>query len=570
MSLVVKTTDWTRSLETQQDFEGITREVLGDKLAYMDEIEIHDGMHDTERQKHIPPQNRDNRFVINIFATPSKVASVRLTPKKIWGHPMAICESGERMYEPSGDGLVIVDPKTGDVMAELVGNSLYFLFRANSDRYSDRKSRNAIYRGILLEAVKFLRIGLPTLEQCQRGEFPPIDRDLLGRIKMSMHAHRAELEQHMAQRGELDRQFADITNNTSESDRAIKLLANIPEIKKVEVQGDKLILFTHVMYALSGDGKQLYELGEFKVTLSFGDKADASFSNLTRRPFHRDERYAAEYGHPHVDRSKGHWCQGEGAWIIKLLQNFEFEAATLFALKAIDSVNEDDAYQRILQIFPRAVARMEYPKERAPLSPETLRAFQVLYSQNRQTREHGLKARVVELLNQIDANRRSVFYAALANTLGVLKPQEVASKVHNELEKLWKLKEVREINLLGSTLHVVFSQLEVTDISTDQVYSVGPLHLQFNTRDDAVRVINPFPIYHDRFGAVHVPQLGATEKDAVGIGQLSLVVPELLGSLEIESAVIVTLNFLKEFDGKKVNPSILESMGKLRVAEKAA
>ncbi len=569
---------WNSRDSDAQSFKQITSEVLGRALEGRGVEEIF--LWDSGGEYHsIEARGRTRVFVIHLYARARDNARLQAVPHKMWGFQTKMREGhySEYLFEPSGDGLVIIEPETGYAVAELIGNNLYILFEITDTRSLREDARLGVYRKILREALVFLGGGFPTLEELFRGDFIVPDARLLRRMQEDIAQRRQEVVRRVTHAVALENQLFKLAGNTTESDQAAERLYNIPEIKSLIVRGGNLVLNTHTMYGTYPRRGTIHEYGEFRIELSFGGDGYASFKNLTRRPY-SDE--SGSYGHPHVDRGeKNFWCKGEGSAILPLLRDYEFEAATLFALKAIESVNEysDGAnYLSVLGSFPVVDKRMEYPKKKFALDPETRRAFGKIFDQTLAITKKQLEGNLNEAKQAVKPDQAQILQGTLAATLETLLAQKpkimrkkaaqvstppVTSIVQAQVSKIREMDNIADVSIEEDILKIKTRHLNALDTVSRVSYSIGSFIIEYDFRSGIVRFKNTIPLRGPRGNVLQAPQLTDPEGE-LPLGQLTSTIPELLGNLELETAVALSLEFLASFNGAEIAPEIFGQMRK--------
>jgi hypothetical protein len=111
-------------------------------------------------------------------------------------------------------------------------------------------------------------------------------------------------------------------------------LLGIPEVRDVEILGDRLCVFTDTVDTVVA-GKR-YRLGRFRVDIRFN--GDVTIKNLTRPHGY--------YDHPHVWNAKP--CLGNiGQSVMKLVTEFQWVAAAQLLLEYLKTVNPKEWYTPI-------------------------------------------------------------------------------------------------------------------------------------------------------------------------------------------------------------------------------
>jgi hypothetical protein len=287
------------------------------------------------------------------------------------------------------------------------------------------------------------------------------------------------------------------------------------------------------------------------MELTFGGRPNITFKNITQRSY-RDEY--GTYGHPHVDRgTTGHWCKGEGSGILILLRDFEFEAAVLFALKAINSVNDEGSgnYLAVLKSFPQVERVKEYPPTKERPNKATYLAFSEIFKGSGQEGSE-LKNNIIETRREIRAHQEKILRATLQQTLGKLtarssdQKQKVSSLLKTQLALVTKIPDVRSVWIEKDVLHVVTYDLEAVDSVTNTSTTIGPVKIEADFRTGSILLkLNDTKVARERY----LPHLPAQDGE-LPLGQLASTLPELLGNLEFETAISMSLEYLTNYVGE--------------------
>ncbi len=459
------------------------------------------------------------------------------------------CDCGT-LLEASGNGLLVIEPQSNYPVAELIGNNLFILFNIANTNHLGDEARTAIFQNILNEALVLLGGNFPSLESLYNGKYKMPVLRAAGIVQKELADARRELAKLVSYGMELQSKLESLEGQGSPSDQILNRIASIPEIKSVDVSGKSMVLITHAMYGFDREREKIHEYGNFKLTLDFGQGANVKFTNLTRRPY---EDYYGTYGHPHVDRARGYWCQGEGEGILALLQSFEYEAAILFALKAIDSVNTDPRgnYVEVLRKFPIVTERKPYPTEREPIDPDTRRAFARIFGNDgRQTED--MRAQIALNRQSVRKFQQRIITGRMEQTLA-----RMISVTGNRGDKAHKAMKSLSAHI-GSALSAT-SGIE----SVSSVYPKGDA-LTIRTKDSVLganRALAPdgYEIVFDfSSGVTSARAIGMPDPETVPpkngvpdgpkgelpLGQLTSTIPDLLGAFEIETATTMVIEHL--------------------------
>ncbi|MDB5194370.1 MAG: hypothetical protein JWN50_384 [Parcubacteria group bacterium] len=577
---VIELNTWNGTREDGGEFLRLTLQILGRsfELKEFQRVYIVDAGGSYRR-----PYSETGRFIIYMYGRSGGEAGFQKIPKKMWGFQTG-GEGGYRderyLFEPSGDGLVIIDPDSKYAVAELIGNDLYILFPINDSYYLPQASRTGIYRKILEEARNMLGGGFPTIEELLLGQFIAPQRKVLLRLQEQIEPTQKELARYIAYAAGLTTKMQQLEANTPESDKIIERIARIPEVKSVSVRAKVMTILTHSMYGVDPVDGTLHEYGEFRLEVTFGDGGQVVFRNITRRVTLSDGR---KYGHPHVDRDQGYWCHGEGKGVLTLLAQFEFEAAILFALKAIDSVNDstEGNYLGVLREFPVVKNRMEYPKEPAPVNVETKQFFADIFKRTLGTIRVELEGNIAKTQQQVAEVRKHFLQGMLSKTLDklvaapdqpvqerkrrrrgkgtVAAPRSKVSLVlQAELEKIQRLPDVQRVSVEQDILRVYTGRLTCLDTVSGTGYEIGPFEVMFDFYTGDVFFRNIRPVQASDRNIYHAPHISGKTGE-LPIGQLTSTLSELLGGFELETAAMLALDFLRNFSGNEVSPEVLQT-----------
>lgn len=534
----IESKNWRHRAATKADFIAATRDVLADALEPRGITAIHINDADGATQK---PIKEEATFWVHLYSRARANVGVLERPRRVFGKPVRTCGDKDRvLFEPSGDGLVVVDPASGYAVAEIVGDNLYVFFSCNTS--CCHEASTPAYRRVLEEAVPLLGGAIPPLSEIAAGKAVPEVRPspILAR---ELVESRRLIEGDVALAQRLHAQLVSAEAG-ADADAVLETLRRVPEVRHVDVTRDgTLRLLTHVMCAKNLRTDKLHEFGEFDIRLRFGREEISravTFQNLTRRVDYREDEYSpGEYGHPHVERPGNKYCMGEGEAILPLLRAYEIEAAALFALKAIQSVNTSDTgnYLRVLRLFPVVESPPKYPAEPAEIGDSTRLAFRRLYEGARSSDEERTRQRLRETLASIDGHQASIargaFYAKLKQ-LG----HDAGAAIGEALEAARDAALGAEVLLQGDVLTVRLRNLSVRDLSTDRDTRVKDVVLTCDVRRGSVRLSSGSPL----------PQVDELWEGRLPAGQLTATLPELLGGLEFAAAASMTLAFLGEFE----------------------
>lgn len=495
----------------------------------------------------------------------------RTLPGKVYGVKLK-CETSRQGREPSGQGVVITDPD-GEPLAELVGDSLYILFRLNHEHTGGRFE---LFRLILQEAAVLLMATVPSLAQLSAGPVPVPDPLVVARGGDPKSLVR-DLDRLVVRHREILKLSVESEAVPTGAEDLLERLAGIPEIRSIR-QGhsvNELECITHTMHLYDPWAGRLRELGQFSIRITPGSRMQPVCRNITRRPNF--------WGHPHVDRDNGGWCKGEAAPIERLVESGDLEAALLMTIAAIETVNDKDSvsYERMLADFPAVPGKPAYPAGPATVDEgalevlelavvcggdfKRLRNAQQLEScevRGARLQRHLAVATLARLLEKpapvvVPKARLHGRLRALVRFVLPRPPippprmkTDVTAKVADEMRKVALLPAVTACEVSGDALVVRTGVLTVRDTDSGTERPMGPFTVTLNLLRGTASYANENPL-KTRSGQRHAPHVAKADGTAP-VSPMSAALPVLLGSLQLEAAVRMALAFLTEFDGSLV------------------
>lgn len=447
-------------------------------------------------------------------------------PGVMWGHRVTFpMFSGPLLFNPSGDGLMITEPRTGLTVAELIGSRLHVLFpvlNISQPMFFGRPDAD-VFGEILRETLPLVKSALPTLEMFVNGQVTPLDRHVIADMQQDVSRARSESERHIAHATALRGRLAKLMNH--EADATLTRLREIPEISSLKFSGNDLHISTRTMYCDDPWDGSIREFGQFDIFLRFGADRLATFNNTTRKVhcvgLHRD----GAYGHPHVQDPHNYWCAGEGVRLFDLLRDYEFEASVLFALRAIATINDvqhANIYRTVLQKFPTVHKRMAYPTAPAALRGNSHADFVQLFRSTigRTVAEINASIDLAEVTAR--AGIRQTFDGTWAKTVTRMPADQVAfaKRMNAAIQQVRTVKEVADFSVTSNLLTVnVQNRLQV----------------EFDFAGGGVRYLTPLSRPIGESNILH-------DDGALRSSESSLTIAELLGSMDLEAAVSVAID----------------------------
>ena len=278
---------------------------------------------------------------------------------------------------------------------------------------------------------------------------------------------------------------------------------------------------------------------------------------------------------------------GDAREVIGLLERFEMEAALLLTLKAIESVNGDDVGYDELKRFPIVSKRHPYPDKKTNLSERFVQNFALMLNERRQKAYDDLSLRFVDLVQEHEDSAedlcRKEYFATLERSSDEVTPinpvpekmtvvgwmydwfmrfyrkapsgafvaptyrtYDLSAHLSEQLRRVRELASVTSARLRGDVLLVRTSSLEVQGLGKrKRRWRIPPLKMRFSVSNGQayIRSSKPETDYEDTMW--HTPNIsgwsGSTFPSA-----LSQVIPQLLGTLELETAVSMAIGFVQE------------------------
>ncbi len=555
--------NWQESFSTRDAFVTEVTRILTPVLEVrgVKRVELSDERQVTQYD-HVP-----DTFSIALWSSPSNDGGYVEAPAYMWGYQASICL--RRMYQFPDEGMVIIEPESGMTVARIIGNVLYVGFYIGDPCFRDGVH---VFRKILQEAAQLLN-SVPILEDLVRRRgtiLRPVQETNLSTDRSAVRVAYDKVAT-LLQSKKVD--------YTKEADTLLESLYRIPEIERISVSRRGILhIVTETLYCRNPQTEKLHELGKFEMKLPFGTAGSLEWTNhpiknITRRP--------EGYGHPHVDRREG-WCMGEAQQIVGLARRCEVQAVVLMTLAAIQSVGDhhDGSYIRILETFPLAHRRgflfwrrspMQYPEKPMPSNKER-KAFRIWFEELRRPSEenpqialeHGKKV-LAEAQEQLARNSRHVFVHELfARNLDdpsqvLVLAAEIAEK---HLQTLHSHPAIASVAVSADILTVTTKEIVTRDHSSGDGFLLGTLTLSFDTRRGIVKCENSRPVLSRDKRLFHAPHVFGSD-GYVDQEELAVVLPELLGGIDLEAAVSMTLSVLEDFDRTVVPAEVLEQWKKV-------
>jgi hypothetical protein len=160
---------------------------------------------------------------------------------------------------------------------------------------------------------------------------------------------------------DLKRAEEDSVTDTSALGREYDNILKMPFVKKVKLEGNKMVVLTDLVTIVDPRSKKEHEIGVFKMTLDL-DRVMVSFLNQTRRVKSYNSQ---QMHHPHVFED-GNPCMGNlQESMPHLLKEFRLCDAVGLGYGYLCSVNVDDGAGRGISMWPLSEAQKAKDKEAA-------------------------------------------------------------------------------------------------------------------------------------------------------------------------------------------------------------
>ncbi len=294
-------------------------------------------------------------------------------PSKIWGIPVSCRDAG---FQPSGQGVPIVDPETGYAVAELVENNL--LIHHDICHHGSRDELS-IFRRLLEEVVteisatpeekaerqrklaeeRLRRSREQYIQECSRRFEKTVKgtRDKISSGKTEIEKLQQQLSRKIREVSGAERKLEQMEKTRDgqlESyGREFDSLTAVPGVEDVQVADGVIKVFTENI-EITPDGHDVtFDIGKFRMEVyTSGTNGGIRFFNITRKGAGGYNNYNIH--HPHVS-SEGIPCLGNiGEIVPQLIGEYEYSAVAQLGLQFLKTVNLDDSAGRgIFDAWPR-------------------------------------------------------------------------------------------------------------------------------------------------------------------------------------------------------------------------
>ena len=153
--------------------------------------------------------------------------------------------------------------------------------------------------------------------------------------------YRNRLQRAILQQQQLMKRIELAENQGNELDEKIyhefDFIVKNPDVEKLEVLEDKIVIHTHPIRGMSDQGK-FYNFGEYQITYTFSN-TDIKYTGSEKRHGY----WTSEDPHPHVDGSTGRPCLGNvSEAIVQLGAEREYAALAMVAIEFLKAANTSD------------------------------------------------------------------------------------------------------------------------------------------------------------------------------------------------------------------------------------
>ncbi len=313
----------------------------------------------SNRGSAVPPSGHQDRIYVRILSSPVDSYERSDTNEEKISSMFGLDIGGCYYILPTNSGYAIKSTE-GDIVAEVVGNTLYILIGieggTNSPaiigkivaEYLRIEGNHREKKRLLEEAQK--RIASQTEDnfvnlhrQTAKSKLQDIQSSLRSVKERIEHLGR-ELTQAVRKHSELTEEEAflrSLLEDDSKRDEVaakLKAMLGIPGVVDVQVSRHTVSVFTDTIIIRHTDGK-FYEIGEFRIDMCVKNGRESiKLHNLANRNTEN-----CHY-HPHID-TEGGCCFGNiSSNVYELLGEYEFYGLTVLLMTFLSSCNLPDAY----------------------------------------------------------------------------------------------------------------------------------------------------------------------------------------------------------------------------------
>ena len=299
------------------------------------------------------PHTGEDSIHIRFWSIPSNYTRNRVSIGTAFGIGLSSAQCDG--FAPTGSGIPI-DDDDGNVVAEIVGNTIYVLFDLVHEpenvgpvmgeimrRYTEiatltpeelekhfeelsKRQNNMVKRAYIRACGRRREARLRQFQDSIRAAESTIN-DFQRRLSVEVQRlrdHRAELK--------VLENMDDDTDYGAEFDK----LLEVPEVEKVDVT-DKISVTTKKV-VITHEGRE-FTMGRFRIDFYLRDHIGVLRCHNLDTTFR-----GGDYYHPHI-RSSGECCFGNmSEGIGQLIGEFQFSIATQMLIQFLHSYNPDDAY----------------------------------------------------------------------------------------------------------------------------------------------------------------------------------------------------------------------------------
>ncbi len=546
MEVVIKA--WGGESYTEEEFARSLADILApvlqargfEKIVLIDSGDFHLPMPNSR-------QSKDKVFRVLIGSHPGLNPQYIGSLDSLWGQSLNLYFD---FFQSSGKGIDIVEPGSDMTVAEIIDDTLYIPFWVSDPSLI---GSGGVFRNIVTQTAEILepRYPLEGLSEKPnssiRFRFDPAVLTTRRQGLRGALSNVAGLKERMR-----------VLEGINESDHLLEVLARIPEIKSLSLQDNGVLkVYTHTIYCKHSQKQVYYELGKFEITFPFGRAQHPTFRNLTRQ--------IGSYHHPNINDNG--WCAGEGEAIVPLIRDCEIQGAVLLALAVLQSVGDHHGgnYLRILEQFPLAGrGRLVYPPQVRILDRDKATFARWFGAIEKDPTGEPLEAQLLRANTKAASAKvalarasRKFYIRDTAQHAGQTnKAQFVQEETQRRIQAVANLPTVAKASITNDTLVVVTQDIVAYDRQSGESFQIGALTLTFDTASGSVTAKSANPIRLSNNQIFHAPHAqgrqGVIEHDG-----LSEALPELLGKVDLEAAVSMTLAVLEDFDRADVPPEVL-------------
>lgn len=482
-----------------------------------------------------------SKFRIFLWTSPLATRRTRKVPPSIWG--VEVDHKGQALY-PARSGVHFMDGEY--CVASLHNRSDLHIHHNICYRGSDNE--RALLSLVLQEVVKYF----------QTDEWSKSDKAIFTKaLTTSKRSALVTATQHNKLAAELRKLNAlkESWSNLASSDvkkmleAEIRKICSIKGVTGVRLESSRIHIDTSMLYCPHSRTGNVHAIGRFRITIDLTE-VSANAVTWTNKS---GGRYCPEgTPFPHSSGS-GYACLGNARrTLISLLGKFEIAAATVYAIRFIQSANVSDPYGRRLGLWPVYRTREQIQKRKTPLPLVGSVKKKVECNIISEAGDHLLEItylrRAENFRRQIKKHQTSILKLQKQITRGLRRDsQTTEEKAAVELERIKGLKEVKQVHCYSAGISVITDTLFCTS-RTGSVHKIGKFCIWISFDGEVVWMNKSDDYEMDK------PAPFIEEDGRVYITNVVVMFTALIGNNEIFSAVAQAIRFIQSDigDGSEV------------------